>query len=257
MRSHQRKILKNTEVQEMKKALKLKELKAYNIGKIARNEKFIFAEKSKRNHYYVSSYGRVISQNIKSGQLDLLKQNDNGRGYLQVKINNKNKYVHTLVAQAFCGCQYDDYKDCKVHHLNKISKDNRADNLVWLSQKHHDLIHTILDIKRFDDNGQTTYVRYAEQTDILLADVAKLADQLQIPLPLFCDKLAGFGTKSVRYNGIKDKIERTMIIKILDRDMHIESIKIDGQCNCTAYIIIRINDTFELFPPKKKRKKVK
>lgn len=114
-----------------------------------------------------------------------------------------------------------------------------------------------MDIKRFDDNGQTTYVRYAEQTDILLADVAKLADQLQIPLPLFCDKLAGFGTKSVRYNGIKDKIERTIIIKILDRDMHIRSIKIDGQCNCTAYIIIRINDTFELFPPKKKRKKVK
>lgn len=241
----------------MGKLLKLKELKAYNIGKVARKEKFVFAEKSKRNYYYVSNYGRVISKNIRSGKLILLKQDDNGRGYLQVKINNINKYVHILVAQAFCQCKYDNYKDCNVHHLNKICNDNRADNLVWLSEKDHDLIHTILDIKRFDNKGQTTHVRYADQTDILLADIVKLTDQLQIPLPLFCDKLAGFGTKSVRYNGIKDKIERTIIIKILDRDMHIESIKIDGQCNCTAYIIIRINDTFELFPPKKKRKKVK
>lgn len=241
----------------MKKSLKLKELKAYNISKIARNEKFIFAEKSKRNYYYVSNYGRVISQNIKSDKLKLLKQDDNGRGYMQVKINNTNKYVHILVAQVFNQCQYDNYKDCNVHHLNKISKDNRADNLVWLSEKDHGLIHMILDIKRFDDKGQTTHVRYADQTDILLADIVKLTDQLQIPLPVFCDKLAGFGTKSVSYNGTKDKIERTIIIKILDRDMHIESVKIDGQYNCTAYIIIRINDTFELFPPKKKRKKVK
>ena len=60
----------------------------------------------------------------------------NGYGYLIVGLRDsagrKNRYVHRLVAEAFC------YKPAdaeSVNHINHDKADNRAVNLEWLSQK--------------------------------------------------------------------------------------------------------------------------
>lgn len=55
--------------------------------------------------YMVSNFGRIKS--LKCGREKILKQQDNGDGYLQVTLykDGKAKHftVHRLVAMAFCG----------------------------------------------------------------------------------------------------------------------------------------------------------
>ena len=60
----------------------------------------------------------------------------NGYGYLIVGLRDsagrKHRYVHRLVAEAFCYKPAD--AEC-VNHINHDRADNRAVNLEWLSQK--------------------------------------------------------------------------------------------------------------------------
>ena len=82
--------------------------------------------------YWINSDGRVWSDKSKKW----LVPNDNGRGYLQVKLSNENVcrniFVHRLVAEAFVPNDDPEHKDT-VDHIDGDKTNNRADNLQWLS----------------------------------------------------------------------------------------------------------------------------
>ncbi len=82
--------------------------------------------------YEVSNMGRVRSLNYRrTGNAHILKPYDDGRGYLTVRIDNKNFKVHRLVGVTFI----EGYKkEFVINHLNENRKDNRASNLEWTTR---------------------------------------------------------------------------------------------------------------------------
>lgn len=86
--------------------------------------------------YYVDTNGNVYS--TKSGKLKKLKPWLDSKGrYLMVSLCNNNeikKYlVHRLVAQTFI-CNTDETKGT-VDHIDNNPRNNKLENLRWLSQK--------------------------------------------------------------------------------------------------------------------------
>lgn len=71
--------------------------------------------------YAVSSMGRVA----RSGAI--LGTFPRGDGYLGVRVGNRNRYVHRLVAEAFLE------GEGQVDHLNGDRSDNRLANLEWVT----------------------------------------------------------------------------------------------------------------------------
>lgn len=68
----------------------------------------------------------------------VLKQNDNGHGYLSVQLSRdgqtRRRYVHALVAEAFLGpCP----PDHEVNHKKGKKSDNRASQLEWGTRLHN------------------------------------------------------------------------------------------------------------------------
>ena len=89
--------------------------------------------------YMISNYGRVYSIKRKK----VLKPFYVNR-YLCVKLFNNGKSkkyrIHRLVAQAFLS---NESNKPIVHHKDKNTKNNRADNLMWVTSDEHLLIHKI------------------------------------------------------------------------------------------------------------------
>lgn len=80
--------------------------------------------------YQVSNTGKVYS---KYRDL-LLKQNDNGRGYMTVELCKKGKhsrvYVHRLVSLMFIPQESGKYQ---VNHIDENKKNNHYSNLQWVT----------------------------------------------------------------------------------------------------------------------------
>lgn len=100
--------------------------------------------KDYNDYYEVSSFGQVRSKTkkvlstyggiyLKEGRI--LKQNDNGQGYLQVQLChngvNKTERVHRLVALVFIE---NPQKLPKVNHKDANKKNNNVSNLEWCTQ---------------------------------------------------------------------------------------------------------------------------
>ena len=85
--------------------------------------------------YFVSSYGRVWSNNQKARFLSF---SIDKCGYFHVKLyKNKKPYsrlVHRLVAEAFVD-NPNGYKE--VNHLDEHKDNNRANNLEWCTRTHN------------------------------------------------------------------------------------------------------------------------
>ena len=79
--------------------------------------------------YFVSNMGRVKS--LVRYKARILQQFDNMTGYQKVFIFEKPCYIHRLVAAAFLG-KPEPGKDT-IHHKNHNRKDNRLENLEYLS----------------------------------------------------------------------------------------------------------------------------
>lgn len=89
-------------------------------------------------NYFISNHGRVYSILKKK----LLKQELVRGYYYRVKITTSHKYVHfrvhRLVASAFI--PNPDNKPI-VHHKDGNAKNNKADNLQWVTRQEHNRIH--------------------------------------------------------------------------------------------------------------------
>ena len=85
--------------------------------------------------YEVSTYGRI--RNMKKAKR-IIKQHDNGKEYLFVRLCKNGKYkncsVHRLVANAFIPNPHN-YSD--VNHKDKNRQNNHVDNLEWLPHDEH------------------------------------------------------------------------------------------------------------------------
>ena len=88
--------------------------------------------------YFVSNRGRIKSY-IKYNAI-ILKPYIKDNGYGVIKINNKNIYIHFLVAKYFCQNNYKGQK-IHIHHKNKNRTDNNAENLEVLTPGEHRKIH--------------------------------------------------------------------------------------------------------------------
>lgn len=82
------------------------------------------------NKYLVSNYGRVKS--LCKYKSIILKPFENKKGYLIVKINNKNYFIHRLVAQEFI--PNDNIILDTIHHKDTNKKNNYVNNLQWMSR---------------------------------------------------------------------------------------------------------------------------
>lgn len=87
-----------------------------------------------KGRYFISSYGRVKS--LCGYSAIILKPSIKENGYLQVKINGKNRTIHKLVADAFCDNNFIDLK-VQVHHKDTIRINNNFENLEILPIKEH------------------------------------------------------------------------------------------------------------------------
>lgn len=79
-------------------------------------------------NYLITTSGEVI--NSKTGRV--LKPNDNGHGYLQIRMGSKNYYIHRLVAEAFIP-NPDNLPE--VDHIDTDKSNNSVENLRWVTRK--------------------------------------------------------------------------------------------------------------------------
>ena len=99
--------------------------------------------------YMVSNLGRVLSL-YRNKQPKIIKQFDNGYGYLQVKLchNNKNQnvYVHRLVGLTFIKEPTEPLECC---HSNTNRYDNRLFNLDF--KTHYENVNNPITLKKYKD----------------------------------------------------------------------------------------------------------
>lgn len=79
-------------------------------------------------HYEASDKGNIRNADT----MQILKAQDNGRGYLVVKINGKTKRVHRLIMETWKACP--NMNELDVDHIDYDKHNNALSNLRWLEK---------------------------------------------------------------------------------------------------------------------------
>lgn len=113
-------------------------------------------------NYEVSSYGNFRRKNYKKEIKGCVK-----KGYKIISLGRgKTKALHIMVAKVFpeiCGEWFD---GCQVHHKNFNKLDNRAENLVVLSNKEHQRLH-------YKETAPNTFKRATEKRSLSIKKALK------------------------------------------------------------------------------------
>ena len=231
------------------------ELKRNRIRKKRKDEVFvlIYISPVSETRYYVSNYARVLSQTPVSHKLNILRQysdkpND-PRSYLFAKFSNNTKqYMSRLVADAFVVNEYNDgtLEDKEAHHINRDRKDNRPQNLVWLSSEDHDMLHKKIDTISLYTDGQCAIEWHrlsAEEMD--LEDLILMIEYTEVPLPLFFSKLKDQGTYTFNYIGKYSGDRRSMRVKVIGKGLDMPEISVSGK-GVDYTVVVRLKEEFVL-----------
>ena len=81
--------------------------------------------------YFVDMEGRVYSKRKFNKLTELKKQKTGHKGYVKVRINKKDKFVHRLVATAYLSNP--DNKET-VNHIDGNKENNSVRNLEWCTR---------------------------------------------------------------------------------------------------------------------------
>lgn len=114
-------------------------------------------------HYMVSNYGRVFNID----RFTVVQQYQVDHGYLQVTLAIHEKKWCVLVHRLVCFIWNDNDKGkTEVHHIDGNKKNNRADNLLWVTETEHNELHKLMDeAKRTGD-----YSKYYKRINEIKAD---------------------------------------------------------------------------------------
>lgn len=230
------------------------ELKRNRIRKKRKDEVFVLVYISpvSEKKYYVSNYARVISQTPVSRKINILHQysdkpNDS-KSYLFAKFNaNTKHYMSRLVADAFVPNEYEDGIEGKeAHHINRDRHDNRPQNLVWLSQEHHDMLHKKIDSISLYTDGQCSMEWHrlaAEEMD--LEDLILMIEYTEVPLPLFFEQLREQAEHVIEYTGKYSGDRRSMIVKVIGKGADMPEVITSGTESEKQYkVVVRLKEEF-------------
>lgn len=230
------------------------ELKRNKIRKKRKDEVFVLVYISpvSETRYYVSNYARVLSQTPVSHKLNILRQYSDSpndpKSYMFAKFSNNTKqYMSRLVADAFVMNEYEDgIEDKEAHHINRDRKDNRPQNLVWLSQTDHDILHKKIDRISLYEDGQCAIEWHrlsAEELD--LEDLVLMIEYTEVPLPLFYSKLQEQGTYTFDYTGKYSGDRRSMRVKVIGKGADMPEISVSGK-GVDYTVVVRLKEEFVL-----------
>lgn len=148
--------------------------------------------------YQVSNLGRV--KGLKKGKI--LKQHDNGKGYMQVGLykNNKGKpyYVHRLVAKAFIP---NTENKPEVNHKDKDRANNCVDNLEWVTSKENEQHKH--NFEGYKQKGKNVVVEFFNGNAQEYTRVIDLAEELHCSRDLIYDFVSGKSIPTFNKLGIK------------------------------------------------------
>lgn len=85
-----------------------------------------------RRIYEASNLGNLRSINKYNNQVYNLKQSTSAHGYNCIKINNKNKFTHQLVATAFFG---ERPVNKVIDHIDRNKQNNSCENLRYCTHQ--------------------------------------------------------------------------------------------------------------------------
>lgn len=231
------------------------ELKRNRIRKKRKDEVFVLVHISPvgETRYYVSNYTRAISQTAVNHKINMLQQHlsdpeNPEKSYLYVKFVNKKMYLNRLVADAFVPNEYEDgtLENKEAHHINRDRKDNRPQNLVWLSSEDHDVLHKKIDRISLYEDGQCAVEWHrlsAEELD--LEDLVLMIEYTEVPLPLFFSKLQEQGTYTFDYTGKYSGDRRSMRVKVIGKGADMPEISVSGK-GVDYTIVVRLKEEFVL-----------
>lgn len=231
------------------------ELKRNRIRKKRKDEVFVLVHISPvgETRYYVSNYTRAISQTAVNHKINMLQQHlsdpeNPEKSYLYVKFVNKKMYLNRLVADAFVPNEYEDgtLENKEAHHINRDRKDNRPQNLVWLSSEDHDVLHKKIDTISLYTDGQHCMEWHrlsAEEMD--LEDLVLMIEYTEIPLPLFFSKLKDQGTYTFNYTGKYSGDQRSMRVKVIGKGLDMPEISVSGK-DADYTVVVRLKEEFIL-----------
>lgn len=231
------------------------ELKRNRIRKKRKDEVFVLVHISPvgETRYYVSNYTRAISQTAVNHKINMLQQHlsdpeNPGKSYLYVKFVNKKMYLNRLVADAFVPNEYEDgtLENKEAHHINRDRKDNRPQNLVWLSSEDHDVLHKKIDRISLYEDGQCAVEWHrlsAEELD--LEDLVLMIEYTEVPLPLFFSKLQEQGTYTFDYTGKYSGDRRSMRVKVIGKGADMPEISVSGK-GVDYTVVVRLKEEFVL-----------